>query len=449
MLLQHKQNKSLKEKILLVIFYIFTIVWALFLLIPLTWMCSSAFKNQVSVFKMPPKWIPSTPLQIVLSLNYTKSQISDEIVKRDAAKAIWIGQDKFQARTDIQKMQVLAVCNDTVLYSAEIPFYEAKQLRKRLLNQTVLDAAAIEEQYLDLMKYAELTRTAKPWREEKSVEADSLLELADTVMRNVPFTGKILQTALKKSHTSFFDSFKYGFKYAFSKGSDNIFFGRFLFNSFWVVFCVIVLQLTISSLAGYALAYLLPKWLSRTLLIFFMATMMIPPLLLFMPLILILRSFPLATIPFTSVVLPHFNILDSYWALILPHTAWGLAIYLFMGFFKQIPKDLLDAARIDGCTEWSIFYKIVLPISKPVFGVMTLWTFYAVWPSFLWPYILSFFQDMTKWTFPVALFFAEAQTPYPNIIMAVSVLATIPTIIFFFIFQSSIQRGLVWSGIKG
>jgi multiple sugar transport system permease protein len=120
-----------------------------------------------------------------------------------------------------------------------------------------------------------------------------------------------------------------------------------------------------------------------------------------------------------------------------------------MGFFRQIPRDLLESARIEGCSEWKIFMKIVMPISRPVFGVMTLWTFYAVWPSFLWPYILSFFLDIEKWTFPVALFFAETKTPYPNIIMAVSVLAAIPTIIFFFIFQKFIQKGFVWSGIKG
>ena len=449
MLLQHKQKKSPKERILLTFFYMFTIGWALFLLIPITWMCSSAFKNQVSVFKMPPQWIPPTPLQIVLTLDYPKYTISEEIVKKDAAKAIWIGQDKFQARTDIQKIHVLAVSNDTILYSAVIPFYEAKQIRKSLLNQTVLDAASIEPHYQNLMKYVKINRAPIPWQPETSVKTDSLLGIVDTVMRDIPFAGMVIQITLKNSYSSLFDSFKYSFKYAFSKGSDNIFFGRFLFNSFWVVFWVIVIQLSISSLAGYALAYLLPNWLSRILLIFFMATMMIPPLLLFMPLILILRSFPIASIPFTNIVLPHINILDSYWALILPHTAWGLAIYLFMGFFKRIPKDLLDSARIDGCSEWRIFFSIVLPISKPVFGVMILWTFFAVWPTFLWPYVLSFFQDMSKWTFPVALFFAEVQTPYPNIIMAVSVLATVPTIIFFFIFQKFIQRGLVWSGIKG
>ncbi len=448
MLLQQNIKKTKPERLLLTLFYVFTICWVVMLLIPFMWMISSAFKNQVSVFKMPPQWIPPTPLKIVLTLEYPSSKVAEDTLIKDAAAAIWIGQDQFQARTNIQAVQFEAVNDDTVFFSTSMPFYEARYRRKNWLNQTVLDASSIKPHYHELMKNIKLDLRLKKWRSKTGTTADSLLIIVNNVMENIPFYGNIRQVVLMKSLPSLLDSYKYGFKYAFSKGTENIFFGRFLFNSFWVVFWVIIIQLSISSLAGYALAYLLPHWLSRLLLIFFMATMMIPPLLLFMPLILIMRTFPLAGIPFTGIALPYINILDSYWALILPHTAWGLSIYLFMGFFKLIPRDLLEAARIEGCSEWRIFFSIVMPISKPVFGVMTLWTFYAVWPTFLWPYILSFFQDMTKWTFPVAIFFAEVQTPYPNVIMAVSVLATIPTIIFFFIFQRFIQRGFVFSGIK-
>ena len=449
MIIQERKNKSNLEKVLLTLFYIFTIFWVIILLIPFTWMASSALKNQVSVFKMPPQWIPDIPFCIHVVLDYGDMNIEEEDMSKDIARLTWICQDNFQERTLIQRIDIKVIKGDYLTHSFDLPFFEAKFRRRCCINKMVLDTAIIDSNYVELLKGLEIDNERKEWKVTRHGEPDSLTQMAKDVIYNIPLSGNIRTLYLKHSVLSLFDSFRYGFKYAFSRGLERIFFGRFLFNSLWVVFWVIVLQLIISSLAGYALAYLFPNWLTKTLLIFFMATMMIPPLLLFMPLILLMREFPMAVIPFTNIHLPTINILDSYWALILPHTAWGLSIYLFMGFFKRIPGDLLDAARIDGCSEWKIFYRIVLPTSKPVFSVMTLWTFYAVWPTFLWPYILSAFQDMSKWTFPVALYFAEVQTPYPNVIMAISVLATIPTIIFFFIFQKFIQKGFVWSGVKG
>ena len=254
----------------------------------------------------------------------------------------------------------------------------------------------------------------------------------------------------------------------FDTPSSHQSFGRFILNSTIVTGAVIVLQLLISSLAAYALSRLFGAKAARYLLLFFVATMMIPPMLLFIPLYLMMKAFPFAHIPFTEIVLPAINLLDpelpaalhpmvreaiqtalSYMPLILPHTAWGLSVLLFKGFFDQLPAELIEAARLDGASEFKIFSQVVAPLSKSVFSVMALWTFFAVWQDFLWPYIVSIVQPQELWTYPVALFYQQNIAAYANEVMALAVLASFPTILAFVVFQRFIERGIVWTGLKG
>jgi multiple sugar transport system permease protein len=184
--------------------------------------------------------------------------------------------------------------------------------------------------------------------------------------------------------------------------------------------------------------------------LFFLATMMLPAILLFLPLFLMMQNFPLPTIPFTSIKLPGVNIMNTYWALILPHAAWAFSILLFRGFFDQLPDELFQAARMDGASELVIFGRIAFPLSGPIYATMTIFTFTAIWAEFFWPYLVSSKQAM--WTLSIALFSqsgAGGSGGDPRISMSMALISAIPPLFIFLFFQRYLVKGIAYTGIKG
>lgn len=215
--------------------------------------------------------------------------------------------------------------------------------------------------------------------------------------------------------------------------------GRWFLNSLIHIVGVMGLQLFISSIGAYALAKLqLPK--KEWLLLFFIGTMMIPDEMLLIPLYNIMQAFP--------GLGRGVNLLNTYWALILPFSAWGYSIYLLYGFFSQLPDELLDAAKIDGASEFYTFWNIVLPLSKPALAVMALFTFMGVWNMFLYPLIVAPSENM--WTVMVGMYMLQAGSSLQwNQIMASLTQAAIPPLVVFLFFQKYLTEGIVMTGLKG
>jgi multiple sugar transport system permease protein len=226
---------------------------------------------------------------------------------------------------------------------------------------------------------------------------------------------------------------------------------RWFANSMIYAIGVILLQLTISAMTGYALSRLWPRKISYWLELFFLATMMLPAILLFLPLVLMMQNFPLPTIPFTSIKLPGVNIMNTYWAMILPHAAWAFSILLFRGFFDQLPDELFQAARIDGASELQIFSKIVFPLSGPIYATMAIFTFTVIWTEFLWPYLVANKQAM--WTLSIGLFNQSGAGGGtggdPRVSMSMALISAIPPLFIFLFFQKYLVRGIATTGLKG
>jgi len=221
---------------------------------------------------------------------------------------------------------------------------------------------------------------------------------------------------------------------------------RLFVNSFIVSIGSVIWQLFVCSLTAYAISRLVsPAW-SKVLLLFFIGTMMIPGMVLTIPNYLILKEFPFRSL--LGIPFPHTNLLNTFWALILPTGASGFAVYLFKGFFDQLPLELLDAARIDGATEMNVFTKIAIPLSKPVFAVLGIMGFMGSWNEFMWPFIVL--QRKELWTVMVGLYQLQRGIgEQPNVVMASLVLGALPVVLMFVIFQQYILEGIVMTGIKG
>ena len=159
----------------------------------------------------------------------------------------------------------------------------------------------------------------------------------------------------------------------------------------------------------------------------------------------------LVILPFESIALPLFlivknlGLLDSYLVLIVPFIGHALSIFLFRQFFLTIPKELEEAARIDGCGVFKTFFYIVIPSSKPVFATAAIMTFTGAWNDFLWPLIAV--TDRKYYTIQLGIqsFFTEPPVYYGQILAALT-LASLPMLIFFLLLQRYFVEGLAGMG---
>lgn len=205
-----------------------------------------------------------------------------------------------------------------------------------------------------------------------------------------------------------------------------------LYNSVVIAFCLTLLSLFINSLAGYAFAKLnFPG--REKLFALLMLTMMVPGKVTMMPVFIILKSL---------------GLLNSYTGMIISGSASVYAIFMLRQFMYDIPDELLEAARIDGCGEFKLYYKIVLPLCKPVLATLSIFCFIGAWNELLWPLILMLDEKM--YTLPVALAIMNSQNGGSmGLLMAASVTVVVPVIVLFMCVQKYYIRGITGGALKG
>lgn len=206
---------------------------------------------------------------------------------------------------------------------------------------------------------------------------------------------------------------------------------RWLANSFFISGLTTLLVLVVDSLAAYALARLeMPG--KKFIFFFIVATLMVPAQILLVPVYLILNWL---------------RWLDTPWALIVPAGSGAFGVFLLRQFFLGIPKELEDAAAIDGCSKLGIYWYVILPLAKPALATLAIFTFIGSWNNFMGP--LVFLDSVDKYTLTVgiALFQTSYFTEY-GITLAASLICTIPVLIAFLLFQKHIIEGISLTGLK-
>jgi multiple sugar transport system permease protein len=196
-----------------------------------------------------------------------------------------------------------------------------------------------------------------------------------------------------------------------------------------------LIQLAVQVPAAYALSKLRPA-LGKWILALMLATLMLPASALLVPAYLAITEVPVFGV----------NLVNSPAAIWLPAAANAFNIYLLKRFFDQIPTELLDAARIDGAGSITTMWRIVLPLSRPILAVVSIFSIVAAWKDFIWPLLVL--QDPEIQTLSVALQRFEPDTPI-NLMLAGLVIASIPMVAAFLVFQRQILAGLTAGSIKG
>jgi multiple sugar transport system permease protein len=218
---------------------------------------------------------------------------------------------------------------------------------------------------------------------------------------------------------------------------DRLEIARLLWNTLYYAFGALVFQLVFDVAAAYSLSKLRPV-LGNVVLFAMLATLMIPATVLVVPQYVTVANLPIL----------HVNLIGTPEAIWLPSVANAFNIFLLKRFFDSIPRDYVDAAQIDGASRLAILLRIVLPISRPIIGVVSIFGLVAVWKDFLWPLLVEYGYSPTRETLNVGIWQGSVQTPV-NLVIAASAMAAIPTIVFFLIFQRNIMAGLTAGGLRG
>ncbi len=207
--------------------------------------------------------------------------------------------------------------------------------------------------------------------------------------------------------------------------------GRFYLNSAVVSVTVVAFQFVIAALAAYLFARL--EFPGRDVIfMLFLGTMMLPSQVILIPRFLIVKAL---------------GWIDTYPALIVPFLASPFATFLLRQSFLSLPRDLEDAARMDGCSRLQILFQIVLPLCKPAIAAMSIFTFMDQWNQFLWPLVVMQTEERYTLQVGLAMLRSELSTDWPTL-MAASVLAVVPMILVYFFAQRQFIEGITMTGLQ-
>jgi multiple sugar transport system permease protein len=210
-------------------------------------------------------------------------------------------------------------------------------------------------------------------------------------------------------------------------------FGVYFLNSMIVTSCIMVGEVVTSALAAYAFSKI--EFPGREkLFLAFLGTLMIPNIVTLVP---------------TFVIVRHLNWIDSYWGLIIPELATAYGIFMLRQFFMTIPRELDDAAQIDGFSRLGTLIKIYLPLSVPALLALSIISFINNWNNFFWPLIVTNSDKMR--TLPIGLrFFMEGEGSGEwQFLMVAATLIVVPPLLVFLVLQRYFVRGMTMTGIKG
>ena len=206
---------------------------------------------------------------------------------------------------------------------------------------------------------------------------------------------------------------------------------QWFWNSTFIAVVAVAITVTINLLCGYAFAKF--RFAGRDVLFLaVLSALMIPVQVIIVPLFFVVSDL---------------GLLNSYWGVILPRAAEAFGIFMVRQFMVSIPDELIEAARLDGASELTIFRKIVLPLSKPIIAVLIIFTFMWRWNDFVMPLVMLTDQDMYTVQLGLNLLKGQYNTEWTDI-MSIALLSLVPMLVIFVFFQRQLIQGIAGTGLK-
>jgi len=419
--LKFYQRRSVRRRIAMVVTYAGLSIVGITMVLPLVWMLSTALKNDASIYSIPPEWVPSDTKHYV-TLDGEEEEV--RLLRRRVKAELADPADKESLRDSVRTDE-----------AGLLDLYEA-QLRG---GGEDLSAAGIADAPVRV----------------KVVEAYSVVKLHP----GDPEKEKVLEVPSDEVTRRRVIAPQWS---NFARAVKSINIGRAYINSIFITLVITAGQVLTSSLAAYAFARL--EFPGRDkLFLGYLATMMIPGAVVLIPTYIVIRYLPDIL---NKVFSPEAQVfsrelflfgkyavgkvvgIDSYFSVIVPAMFTAYGTFMLRQFFMGIPKDLEDAARIDGCSAMGIYRHVIIPLSKPALATLAVFTFMGSWRAFMWPLIVLSSEDL--YPIPVMLrSFQDAYTVEYNLLMAGALIALVPTVIVFMLAQRYFRAGIRLGAIKG
>jgi len=439
------------DRALRTVAYIFTVLFILMILTPLFYVVSLSFQDDNAIYDVPPHFIPPSGESVSVVVDYsgmsadTPDQLKDAML-RDSTVALYsiIYQ---QNKDTISEIRFYGVENNrTVFYS------RGQGVQLKLLMQIGVYAHVMVSQrtllnsgrYLksaDILGYRfDLNGLPSSYTAPQTGGSHYETDISGYLPSQYPLQGTFVGTHAKPTYIlEMLENYIYYFKfpqYAFPTVPSiaQYSFFAFLSNTLITVVTVIVSQVILCALTAYPLSKLLGKRASQIMLMFFLVTMMIP---------------------FASIMIPQLTMVKD-WGLY--NTLGGMLvtwlnpgpffIFLYKGFFDQVPSEYMEASRIDGAGDFRIFLQILMPMSKPVIVMITLYSFIGGWADFFWYFLIA--NTPRLWTLNVAIYqLSQLNTAKQNFLMGLSALTIVPVLILAAVFSKQIKSSVMSTGLKG
>lgn len=395
--------------------YLFLAALGVSMIIPFLWMVSTAFKDKGEVFTYPPKWLPTSP-------------------------CVKVGEDWHEVR----------------VVETQYGEVEVRLLAGRRRGDTLRVSSD------KIWRQVDGTYVKDPDTKDGRLRAQVLTETKPTKVKvkflsDGPLKDKVEwyeRRALKKRFAPVWENY--------TEVWQAIPFGRYYLNSIIVTVLTTVGRVVTSALAAYAFARLRFP-LRDQLFVGYLATLMVPGWVTMIPVFILLRTMPdvlnflfsrqemwwSQDLYFLGEYFVGRSIgIDSYFALIVPGCFSAYGTFLLRQFFMGIETDLEDAAKIDGCSFFGIFSRVILPLSKPALATLTIFSFMGAWQSFIWPLIVTNSKELKVLYVGLAAFQGMYTTDW-TLLMAASLMALLPVIIVFLLGQRYFVEGIRLGAVKG
>ncbi|MEK0314658.1 carbohydrate ABC transporter permease [Cohnella sp. 56] len=436
------------NKMFTAVAYVLTAVWCALLLVPLLFLFSSSMKDDLQIYEAPPKFLPSPPKSIGIVLDYTQVAAQGEAALKEA---LW--QDStlalYSTVYEINKSGVFQVdfygtVGDRVIYKSS----SGKSDLQMNMTYLIYDKAQVNRANL-LEKYKQSVDQVGYRFDPQGLSAsfdrsrlgDNELsgQIGDYLTDKYKVEGVYKGSIVRESYWFALKNFAGYWKLPKVLFAKDEMIARFSFlwfgaNTLLVIAFAIAAQVTIDSLAAFALSRLFGRRMAKLLLLYILAATMIPFVAYMIPMYVMFQRWGLS---------------DSYWGMLVPHlTAAGFFVYLYKGFFDKLPGELFEAARVDGASEMRVYFSILMRLSQPVTAVVAITTMLGVWNDFFWPFLIV--KKAELWPLNVALYNLSLNANIKqNFLMGMAALSLIPLLIVVTVFSDNLRKGMVFSGIKG
>lgn len=436
------------ERFLKIVAVTVSLLFAVLMLYPLVFAVSSAMKDNSQIYKVPPKLLPGKANSVSFVLDYTGQDFQDtEEMKDQMLKdnvLVMFGTNFKFADQSIMEIHVYGTRDGKTLFHSR-----AHQMKLQMeCDYGIYKRTAIKKEILlHDDRYVRACESIGYEFDENGIDkvpeeglADDFQDQITPVIREKYTTaGTLVSIGNRTKNLLSLESFKYyldmpAYIYPQSERVVKYGFLTFVMNSVIVIGFAMIAQVILCSVCAFVISRQLSQRAGKFVLMFFLGGMMIPFASIMLPQLIMYREM---------------GAYNNYAALLLPFLyPYGFYVYLYKGFFDQIPGSYFEAAALDGAGSWYLYSRICMPLSKPIISLIALQTFIGNWNDFFWAWLVT--EDQNLWTLNVALYnISNNAGTKQNALMGLAVVTITPVILLSILFSRQLKQSIAASGVKG